>query len=233
MPHAAPISTAATMAGHERRTWAVAAINLAATVVLVTSGVVLASAAVLAEGLHTAAHVGAVVIAGVAYRVAARQRLMGRETAARRVGDAAGLANAVFLIAVAGVLAVESLGHLRHPAMIDVGKAVGLAVFGLIVNVASLAFLHHSHGHEHGHHRDLSFRAVYLHMIGDAAVGLLSIAGLLLVGAFGWRWADGIAGLGGAVLIAILAVQIMRAVFAVNPAFAPNGAESPVVVESP
>ena len=204
--------------GHEQRTWAVAGVNLLAMAVLLTGGLALRSAAVLAEGVHTGAHVGAVIIAGAAYRIAARRQGC-HSVSPRRVIDAAGLVNAAFLLVVAVVLAMESLGDLRRPAALNIVQTVGLASFGLVVNVASLALLNHAHegaasGHDRSLRRDLSFHAINLHMIGDAAVGLMSIAALLLMGVFGWRWADSVAGLAGAALITVLAFQIVQAVFA-------------------
>ena len=52
------------------------------------------------------------------------------------------------------------------------------------------------------HHRDNNMRAALVHVIADAAVSVLVIAGLLLARAFGWLWMDPLAGLIGAVVIA-------------------------------
>ena len=203
--------------------------------VLATGGLALKSAAVLAEGVHAGAHVGAVLVAGAAYRIAARRSLRNRRSAqrayriaarrslrnrrsAQRIGDVAGLINGVMLLMAAGGLAGESLHDLRDPAALDLPRTVGLASFGLVVNLVSLGVLHHPHGQEPAHRRDLSFHALYLHMIGDAAVGLMTLGALFLVCVFGWRWADGAAGLAGAAVVAALAGQIVRGVFAANAA---------------
>jgi cation diffusion facilitator family transporter len=203
------------VADHERRTWAVAALNALAMAVLVAGGLALNSAAVLAEGLHMSAHLGALAIGAGAYRVAVGLRARG-VAAAGRVVDLAGLANALLLMLVAGFLTLESLGDLRHPSPIDLPEAITLAVFGLAVNVLSLLVLHRAAPRDAARRRDLNFRAIYLHMLGDVGVGLTSIAGLLLVRFAGWRWADGVAGLMGAALLAVLSVQIATAVIATN-----------------
>ena len=55
--------------------------------------------------------------------------------------------------------------------------------------------------HEHAHGaaaRDNNMRAAVIHVIADAAVSVLVIAGLLLARAFGWLWMDPLAGIVGA-----------------------------------
>jgi cation diffusion facilitator family transporter len=85
----------------------------------------------------------------------------------------------------------------------------------------------HDHDHHHGeephrielddhaarhatHHRDNNMRAAVVHVMADAAVSVLVIAGLLLARAFGWLWMDPLAGLIGAVVIANWSVGLLR-----------------------
>jgi cation diffusion facilitator family transporter len=90
----------------------------------------------------------------------------------------------------------------------------------------------HSHGHDHGHdhhhgephrielgdhvagdgahHRDNNMRAAVVHVMADAAVSVLVIAGLMLARTFGWLWMDPLAGLIGAVVIANWSVGLLR-----------------------
>jgi cation diffusion facilitator family transporter len=59
------------------------------------------------------------------------------------------------------------------------------------------------HAHAHGKMgRDNNMRAAIVHVMADAMVSVLVIAGLLLARAFGWLWMDPVAGLIGAVVIA-------------------------------
>lgn len=86
---------------------------------------------------------------------------------------------------------------------------------------------HHAHGHSHNHghgahvhsdgeeaphkaHRDNNFRAAFVHVIGDAAVSVLVIAGLLLARGFGWLWMDSLAGIVGALVIASWSYVLLR-----------------------
>jgi cation diffusion facilitator family transporter len=77
-----------------------------------------------------------------------------------------------------------------------------------------LEFEDHDHGHGHGHdgahHRDNNMRAAVVHVMADAAVSVLVIAGLLLARAFGWLWMDPLAGLIGALVIANWSVGLVR-----------------------
>jgi cation diffusion facilitator family transporter len=70
---------------------------------------------------------------------------------------------------------------------------------------------HHDHDHHHGaHHRDHNMRAALVHVLADAAVSLLVIAGLVLARAFGWLWMDPLAGIIGAVVIASWSYGLIR-----------------------
>ncbi len=69
---------------------------------------------------------------------------------------------------------------------------------------------------EHGHaahgaaNRDNNMRAAVVHVVADAAVSVLVIAGLLMARIFGWLWMDPLAGIIGAVVIASWAYGLVR-----------------------
>jgi cation diffusion facilitator family transporter len=70
-------------------------------------------------------------------------------------------------------------------------------------------FVEHEHGEE-STHRDNNMRAAVVHVIADAAVSVLVIAGLLLARAFGWLWMDPLAGIVGSVVIASWSYSLIR-----------------------
>ncbi len=81
------------------------------------------------------------------------------------------------------------------------------------VNVAGASYpvTFAEHGPAHGAlHRDNNMRAAVVHVVADAAVSVLVIAGLLLARGFGWRWMDPLAGLVGAGVIAFWAYGLVR-----------------------
>jgi cation diffusion facilitator family transporter len=58
--------------------------------------------------------------------------------------------------------------------------------------------------------RDNNIRAAIVHVIADAAVSVLVIAGLILARAFGWLWMDPLVGIVGAFVIASWALGLIR-----------------------
>jgi cation diffusion facilitator family transporter len=58
--------------------------------------------------------------------------------------------------------------------------------------------------------RDNNLHAAFLHVIGDAAVSMMVIVGLVLARAFGWMWMDPVAGIIGAFVIASWALSLIR-----------------------
>jgi cation diffusion facilitator family transporter len=72
-----------------------------------------------------------------------------------------------------------------------------------------LEFEEHDHG-DGAHHRDNNMRAAVIHVMADAAVSVLVIAGLLLARTFGWLWMDPLAGFIGALVIANWSVGLLR-----------------------
>ena len=53
-------------------------------------------------------------------------------------------------------------------------------------------------------------RAAFFHVIGDAAVSVIVIAGLLLARSFGWLWLDPVAGIIGSAVIASWSYVLLR-----------------------
>ena len=70
----------------------------------------------------------------------------------------------------------------------------------------------HGHGHDdgHGHGRDNNMRAAIVHVMADATVSVLVIAGLSLARLFGWVWMDPLAGIVGACVIASWSYGLIR-----------------------
>ncbi len=73
----------------------------------------------------------------------------------------------------------------------------------------ALVFEEHDHGHG-STHRDNNMRAAVVHVMADAVVSLLVIAGLLLARLFGWLWMDPVAGIVGAAVIASWSYGLIR-----------------------
>ncbi|HEX4713083.1 cation diffusion facilitator family transporter [Phenylobacterium sp.] len=191
---------------NERRTWIVAAICAVTLAAQVTGGLVFHSMALTASGLHMGAHVAALLTAAGAYALARRYAVSRRFAfGTGKFGDLAGFANAMVLGVTAILIAVESVQRLRTPERVDYGSALPLAVAGLAVTLVCVWLLR-----PRGPAQDLNISAAHLHLSADAFAGGLAIAGLAAGQRFGWAWADPLAGLAAAALVAQFALSLIR-----------------------
>ena len=157
-----------------------------------------------------------------------------------KLGDLAGFTSAIVLAMIAILIGYEAIARFIWPVAINFNEAIPIAGLGLLVNVASVLLLNggarghehehrhahaHSHADGHGHdwsdhadhehagahaHRDNNMRAAIVHVLADAAVSLLVIAGLLLGRVLGWTWMDPAVGLVGAIVIGTWAFTLIR-----------------------
>ncbi|MET0295099.1 MAG: cation diffusion facilitator family transporter [Phenylobacterium sp.] len=207
---------------NERRTWMVAGVCVLALAAQLAGGFAFNSMALIAGGLHMAAHVAALLVAAFAYRLARRYAADPRFAfGTGKLGYLAGFANAVALGFTAVLIGAESLERLIAPQPVAYGEALWLAVLGLVVSLVGMALLGGGHRRSEG---DINISAVHLHLSADAAVGVLAIAGLAGGQALGWGWADPLAGLVGAALVAQFAVGLVRKAGAVLLDFNPSPA---------
>jgi cation diffusion facilitator family transporter len=191
---------------NERRTWIVTGICAVTLVAQLGGGLLFRSMALTASGLHMAAHVAALVVAAAAYALARRHAQDPRFAfGTGKLGYLAGFANAVVLGITAVLIAIESIKRLLAPEAVDYDAALPLAAASLVVTLVCVWLLR-----PQSRNHDLNLSAAHLHLSADALVGVLAIAGLALGQAFGWSWADPLAGLAGAALVAQFAVSLVR-----------------------
>jgi cation diffusion facilitator family transporter len=218
---------------NERRTWAVIVLCAVMMVAEIVGGLLFGSIALVADGLHMSTHASALLLAALAYRYARRHAEDPRFSfGTGKLGDLAGFSSAIVLAMIAVLIGYEAIARLIAPVPIGFNEAIPIAVLGLIVNIVSALLLgggshdhahsddhsrshEHSHDHSHAHahgkaHRDNNMRAAVIHVLADAIVSVLVIAGLLLGRTFGWLFMDPLAGLVGAAVIASWSYGLIR-----------------------
>lgn len=209
---------------NERRTWIVTAICAVTLAVLLTGGAATRSMALTAAGLHMAAHVAALLVAAGAYALARRHA--GNPAfsfGTGKLGYLAGFANAVVLAVTAVLIAAESVNRMLDPHSVDYHGALPIAAGGLAVTLVCMWLLRptRSHAERHDPDGDLNLSAVHLHLAADAAVSVLALAAVLAGRQLGWRFADPLAGLLAAGLVAQFAVSLLKragaALLDINP----------------
>jgi len=203
----------------ERGTKTVMWITAAMMIVEIWAGWWFNSMALLADGLHMSSHAFAIGLSAFAY-VAARRYARDSRFAfgTWKIEVLAGYTSALFLLGVAAMMAAASVGRIFVPREIQFPEAIGVAIFGLVVNVACAFILGHAgehHDHEAEaqgvhHHHDLNLRSAYLHVIADAATSVLAIVALVGGMFFGWNWLDPVMGIVGAILVTRWAWGLLR-----------------------
>lgn len=198
----------------ERRTALAVALTGAMMVAEIAAGYLFHSMALLADGWHMATHTLALGIGVASYRYA---RLHAGNPSysfgTGKIHALGGYTSALFLAAVALFVAIESVETFLAPKPVQYTEALGVALLGLLVNLASIRLLRHDHHHDHDHHQhehDISRRAAYAHVVTDALTSVFAIVALLAGKYFGWRWVDPLVGLVGAIIIARWSWGLLR-----------------------
>lgn len=212
----------------QKTRWAVL-LTVVMMVAEIGGGWIFNSMALLADGWHMSSHALALGLSVLAYRAArhyARDHRFSFGT--WKIEVLGGFTSALLLVGVAGLMLFESVARLLDPSPIHYQQAIGIALLGLLVNLACAWLLKDDHGHHHGHdhhhdqahghdhgehhgHQDLNLRAAYIHVLADALTSVLAI--LALVGGMLWGadWLDPLMGIVGAVLVAVWAKGLLRA----------------------
>jgi cobalt-zinc-cadmium efflux system protein len=173
-------------------------------VVEVIGGVVSGSLALLADAGHMLTDAASLALAWLAFRVAGRPA-GGRHTYGfLRAEVLAAFVNGLALLAITGWVAWEAVERLVSPVEVRGGVLLGVAVAGLLVNLAAFAVLH---GGERG---NLNLRGALLHVLGDLLGSAAAITAGLVILATGWRPIDPLLSLVVAALILRSAWHLLR-----------------------
>lgn len=116
---------------------------------------------------------------------------------------AAGL-QAGLLIVLCGFIGWEAVGRFMNPTAVEAGPMLLVGVIGLVANVISMAILFGGRG------ASLNMKAAFLEVSADALGSVAVIVAALVLMWTGWPYADSLASLLIAIMIAARAVAILR-----------------------
>ena len=222
----------------ESRTRIVMFLTGAMMVLEIIAGSVFKSMALLADGWHMSTHMTAFLIAVIAYRVAEKNRTNPRFSfGTGKIGVLGGYSSSILLIVVAIVMIYESVLRFLHPAIIEFGQALVIAVVGLAVNLISALILkdgevEHGHAHGHAHQHDKNLKAAYVHVIADAFTSVTAIFALVVGLLFGVGWIDSLMGILGSIVILAWAFGIIRDTVVILTDYLPKGSDLDAVIRA-
>lgn len=163
-------------------------------VVEAVAGVVTGSLALISDAGHMLTDVVGLGMALAAIHLATRHetRSDGRGQhhtfGLYRLEILAAFVNSLLLFGVAIYVLVEAARRLSDPPEVDTGPMLVVAVLGLLVNLVAFALL------REGSKESLNVEGAYLEVVADALGSVGVIVAAILVGVFGWRWADPVFG---------------------------------------
>ncbi|HEX6543200.1 MAG TPA: cation diffusion facilitator family transporter [Ktedonobacterales bacterium] len=184
---------------------------LTAVVLLVevVGGLASHSLALLSDAGHVFTDIVALGLAWFAAAQAERPPDDRRTYGYHRVGILAALANAVTLIAIVVVIAVEAVHRLQQPEAVTPWIMFVAALVGVAVN------LYIGFGLRHESQDNINTRAAMLHVFGDVGASAAVILGGIIIALTGWYPADPIISLIIALLIARGAWSVLRETIAI------------------
>ncbi len=189
----------------------------------VVGGLWSGSLALLADAGHMLSDAGALGLSLFAMWLASRPASARQTYGFHRSEVLAALVNGGALLAVAILVIVEALERVREPpAVMGLGVLV-VASGGLLVNVLALLAL------RRGKDESLNVRGAWLHVASDALGSVGAMLSGALVWQLGWRWADPVASLLIALLVAHAAWSILRDTLDVLMEHAPKSVDVDVL----
>lgn len=158
-------------------------------VVEVVVGLLANSVALLSDAAHMLTDAGAIGLALVAVRLAARPPSSRFTFGLQRSEIISAQINGAALLVLAGILAVESVRRLADPSEVDGLSLIVVGVLGALVNLAAAAAL------SRADRRSLNVEGAYLHALADLlSSAFAALAGVAIL-ATGFDQADAIAAL--------------------------------------
>ena len=214
-----PDDLAARRAHNQRRMLVAAAINAALIGAGVVGGVLTGSLALLSDAGHVLSDLGAIGLAALAGRLAARPGGPRRTFGYQRTEVIAALLNGLVLVAIATLIVVAAVNRLGDPPEVSGGGVVALGLVAMAGNGAATWVL------AQGRREDVNLEAVLRHSAADAlgALGVVVAGTVILL--TGWDPIDPLVGIAIAILIIASSLRLVREPLDVLMEAAPSGVD--------
>jgi cobalt-zinc-cadmium efflux system protein len=206
-----------------RRLLIALAIALATAALEVAGSIVTGSLALLADAGHVFADIGALSLALLAIRVAARPHTMRWTFGFHRAEVLAASLNALALLAIAAFIVWRAVERLREPTEVEAGGLLAVASAGLLANLVALAVLRGS--------ISVNVRAARLHVLSDLGGSVAAVAAGLILALTGWNRADPLLSLLIVALVVLGAVWLLRETAGILMARVPAHIDLPALTE--
>lgn len=169
---------------NERRVFWAAVLTGTFMVAEVVGGIVSGSLALLADAGHMLTDFASLALAWFAFRLSRRPSDWQRTYGFDRFQILIAFVNGITLLFVFAWILYEAITRILEPVEVLGGTMLGVAVAGLVVNLAAFWLLH-------GADRDnLNIRGAALHVMGDLFGSLGAIAAAAIILLTGWTFAD-------------------------------------------
>ena len=163
------------------------------------------SLALVADAAHMLTDSSALGLAAAAAWLARRPPSMLHSYGLVRAEVMAALFNSLLMLALIGFIVSEAIDRIGTPRDIAGGTVIGVAVIGLVINLAVAWVL--SRGEA-----SLNSRAALLHVLGDALGSVAAITAGIVIVTTGWTPIDPLLSLLVAALILVSALRLLREV---------------------
>ncbi len=191
----------------------------------VVVGLVVGSLALLADAGHMLTDAGALGLALVAMRLAARPAAGAYTYGLKRVEILSAQGNGLTLAVLVVVFVVSGVRRLLDPPDVPGGALAVVAAVGIVVNLAAAALV------ARADRRSLNVAGAYWHIVTDLFAFVATLAAGLVIRWTGWTRADAVAALVVAALMAAAAYRLLRDSSRVFLEAAPRGID-PALVEA-
>jgi cobalt-zinc-cadmium efflux system protein len=167
-------------------------------------GLLVGSLALLADAGHMLTDAGALALALVAMRLAARPAAGAYTYGLKRVEILSAQVNGLTLAVLVVVFAVEAVRRLLDPPDVPGGALMVVAAIGILVNLGAAALV------ARADRRSLNVAGAYWHIVTDLFAFVATLVAGAVIAWTGWTRADAVAALLVAALMAVAAYRLLR-----------------------